>query len=403
MQKNRNYLYSVLTSATVAFVLLPISSRADIVTEWNQTALTTLLRAQLPSGAPTRAMTMVHAAVFEAVNSIEPQFSPFKASIEAPKGASAQAAASAAAYRVLAAIVPAQASALEGRHKVLTAAIPEGADKDAGVAVGEKAAAAIIAMCADDGADFSPAYTPAAGVGKYVPTSTAPMASPSLGKMRPFVMEKSNYFRPPPPPAVDSLQFQRDLAEVKMLGEKNSTVRTKDQTEIAIYHAPPGFIVWNVIARHAVQAKALPLVQSARTMALLNFTTMDAQIAIWDTKFTYHAWRPVTAIRASDPASTWTALLPEPMHPEYPCAHCGIGTAASTVMQGLFGSAPFPFSAAALPNVAPRAFGSFREFEEEEAISRIYGGVHYRWSNGVGELVGKQVGEKVLGALRPKG
>jgi len=137
-------------------------------------------------------------------------------------------------------------------------------------------------------------------------------------------------------------------------------------------------------------------------MALLNFTTLDAQIAIWDTKFNYHAWRPVTAIRASDPTSTWTALLPEPMHPEYPCAHCGIGTAASTVMQGLFGSGPFPFSAAAVPNVAPRTFGSFREFEEEEAISRIYGGVHYRWSNGVGELVGKQVGEKVLGALRPK-
>jgi len=121
-----------------------------------------------------------------------------------------------------------------------------------------------------------------------------------------------------------------------------------------------------------------------------------------DTKFSYHAWRPMTAIRASDPGSMWTALLPVPMHPEYPRAHCGIGTAASTVMQGLFGSGPFPFSAAALPNVAPRGFGSFREFEEEEAISRIYGGVHYPWSNGVGELVGKQVGEKVLGALRPR-
>src|SRR5262245_1564752 len=183
MQETRRYLCTVLTSVSVALMSLPICARADIITDWNQAALTTLLRAQLPSGAPTRAMAMVHAAVFEAVNSIDPQFAPYKKSIEAPKGASAQAAASAAAYRVLATIVPAQAGALEGRHRVLTAAIPEGADKDAGVAVGEKAAAAIIALCANDGADFSPTYSPVAGMGMYVPTSTAPMASPSLGKM----------------------------------------------------------------------------------------------------------------------------------------------------------------------------------------------------------------------------
>jgi hypothetical protein len=90
------------------------------------------------------------------------------------------------------------------------------------------------------------------------------------------------------------------------------------------------------------------------------------------------------------------------MHPEYPCAHCGVGAAASTVLQRLFGSGPFPFSATAAPDVAPRAFGRFREFEEEEAISRIYAGVHFRWSNAVGEIVGKQVGEKVLEALKPK-
>jgi len=189
---------------------------------------------------------------------------------------------------------------------------------------------------------------------------------------------------------------------VKALGEKDSAIRTKAQTDIARYHAPPGFIVWNSIARHAVQAKALDLVNSARAMALVNFGISDAVSAIFDAKYTYNAWRPVTAIRASGSASDWTALLPEPMHPEYPCAHCGVGAAASTVLQRLFGSGPFPFSATAAPDVAPRAFGRFREFEEEEAISRIYAGVHFRWSNAVGEIVGKQVGEKVLEALKPK-
>jgi len=347
-------------------------------------------------------MAMIHAAMFEAVNSIDPQFRPYRAYLDAPKGASATAAASAAAYRVLAAVLPAQESALGERHQVLTAEIPEGADKAAGIAVGERAAAAIIALCADDGADFSPAYTPISGAEKYVLTSTAAMASPLLGKMRPFILEQSSQFRPPPPPAIDSAQFLRDLAEVKLLGEKGSTTRTKAQTDIALYHVPPGYLAWNIIARYAVQAKVLDIVKSARAMALLNFGTMDSQIAIWDAKFTYNSWRPVTAIRASGSAN-WSALLAEPMHPEYPCAHCGIGATASTVLQGLFGSGPFPFSAATVPNVTPRSFGSFREYEEEEAISRIYGGVHFRWSNAVGEIVGKQVGEKILEVLKPKG
>ena len=396
------YLYPGLICAAIAFFVTQSPARADIITEWNQTAVTTLVQAQLPTGAPTRALAMLHAAMFEAVNSIDPQFHPYKASIDAPKGASAAAAASSAAYRVLAAVLPAQASTLEGRHKVLTAGIPESADRAAGILIGEKAAAAILALRANDGADFSPAYTPVPGTGMYVPTSTGMMASPSLGKMQTFVLEKSSQFRPPPPPAIDSAQCLRDLGEVKALGEKDSAIRTKAQTDIARYHAPPGFIVWNSIARHAVQAKALDLVNSARAMALVNFGISDAVSAIFDAKYTYNAWRPVTAIRASGSASGWTALLPEPMHPEYPCAHCGVGAAASTVLQRLFGSGPFPFSATAAPDVAPRAFGRFREFEEEEAISRIYAGVHFRWSNAVGEIVGKQVGEKVLEALKPK-
>ena len=119
---------------------------------------------------------MLHAAMFEAVNSIDPQFHPYKASIDAPKGTSAAAAASSAAYRVLATVLPAQASTLEGRHKELTAGIPESADKAAGILVGEKAAAAILALRANDGADFSPAYTPVPGTGMYMPTSTGMMA-----------------------------------------------------------------------------------------------------------------------------------------------------------------------------------------------------------------------------------
>jgi hypothetical protein len=233
------------------------------------------------------------------------------------------------------------------------------------------------------------------------------MASPSLGKMKPFVLARADQYQPPAPPAIDSVQAIRDVSEVKALGERTSAVRTKAQTEIALYHAPPGYPTWNGIARSAVRTKALDLVSSARAMALLNFATLDSQLAIWEAKYTYNLWRPRTAINSgaialpqlasASPAGQWQPLVAEPMHPEYPCAHCGIGAAAATVLQGLFGDGTFHFPArtGALGG-AIRSYSSFREFEEEEAVSRIYAGVHFRWSNMVGEFVGKQVGKQVL-------
>jgi hypothetical protein len=389
------------------------AAQADIITDWNETAVPALVQAKLPAGQPTRALALMHAAMFEAVNSIQPRFAPFSASMSAPAGASAEAAASAAAYRVLSAVAPAQASVWESRHKALTAHIPDGAAKADGIALGEKVAAALVALRASDGSDFSTTYTPRVGPGMYVLTSKANMASPSLGKMKPFVLAKADQYRPPAPPAVDSAQFARDVDEVRVLGQKASAVRTKAQTDIARYHAPPGFPTWNGIARFAVRTKALDLVDSARAMALLNFATLDSQLAIWDAKYAYNLWRPRTAINSGmvgalrlasgGDTALWEPLIDEPMHPEYPCAHCGIGAAAATVMEGLFGSGTFHFPArtGALGN-AVRAYSSFRQFEEEEAISRIYAGVHFRWSNHAGEFVGKQIGKKVLESLAPR-
>ena len=399
-------------SAAVLNVAIPSSAQADIITDWNQAAIAALAQAKLPAGEPTRALAVMHAAMFEAVNSIDPRYAPYSASLSAPKGASAPAAASAAAYRVLADVLPGQSAALEARHKALTANIAESPEKAAGVELGERAAAAILAARAKDGADYSTDYKPHTGLGMYVLTSSSAMASPSLGKMKPFVLAKADQFRPPAPPAHDSIQALRDIDEVKVLGQKASTTRTRAQTDIAQFHVPPGFLVWNSIARAAVQAKALDLVSSARAMALLNFATMDGQIAIWDAKYTYNFWRPRTAINgvgasikvASAVATpAWEPLLSEPMHPEYPCAHCGIGAASATVLEGLFGAGPFHFAASTgMLGGAIRPYSSFREFEEEEAISRIYGGVHYRWSNMVGEFVGKQVGKSVLQSLAAK-
>jgi hypothetical protein len=307
--------------------------------------------------------------------------------------------------------VPAAAVSIEQRLKDLTQPIPEGPDKSAGLAVGEAAAKAILAARKDDGADFSSDYVVTSGSGAYVLTSEAQMQSPSLGKMKLFVLDAASQFRPGPPPPIESPQAIRDIAEVKVLGEAGSTKRTAEQTIIAQFHLPPGATVWNSIARTAIQTKNLDLVDSARVLALVNFAIMDSQMAIYEAKYQYNYWRPRTAIKSSgglaQPASTssaqeWKPLIPEPMHPEYPCAHCGVGGASAAVMEHIFGYAPFHFKASTgTLNGLTRPYESFREFAEEEAASRIYAGVHYRWSNIVGEAVGRQVGERVIERLKP--
>jgi hypothetical protein len=411
MQKSLRLVSSFIGFALVGGITSPAS--ADIVTDWNETALQILSAAKLPSGAPNRILAMMHAAMFDAANSIQPKYKAYTGSIAANKGASSPAAISAAAYRVLVREVPAAAPGLDKRLQELTQAISEGPDKLGGLAVGEAAAQAILSARKEDGADFSADYVVVPGAGSYVLTANAQMLSPSLSKMKPFVLQVANQFQPPPPPPIDSPQVLRDIAEVKMLGGATSTQRTAEQAIIAQFHIPPGSPAWNSIARAAIHSKKLDVVDSARTMALLNFALMDAQMAMYQAKYHYNTWRPRTAIkyssnlvqRASTATSVdWTPLIAEPMHPEYPCAHCGIGGAGAAIMEHLFGFAPFHFqvSTGALQGLE-RPFESFREYAEEEANSRLYGGVHFRWSNVVGEAVGRQIGTQVISRLTPLG
>lgn len=400
----------VLSAVTLIICFSLNTTKADVITDWNQTAIRLLLDAKLPAGAPPRVLAMMHAAMFDAANATGPRYASYGSGENLSQGSSAAAAASAAARQILVAVIPAQKANLDLVHESLMGTLPQSPDKKTGVALGERVAATLLAQRANDGSDFSTNYEPVSGAGMYVKTSSAQMASPSLPKMKPFILSKSDSFRPLPPPSVDSAQAKRDIEEVKSLGQKASSARTSDQTAIAIFHVPPGFLVWNTIGRAAIEARALDVIDSARAMALLNFALIDSQLAIWDAKYAYNYWRPRTAINASTQqvatstaVAAWEPLLAEPMHPEYPCAHCGIGAGAANVLEGLFGSGPFHFAARTgqLGNIS-RAYTSFRQFEEEEAISRIYGGVHFRWSNIVGEAVGKQVAKKVLDSLPRK-
>jgi len=382
-------------------------AHADIVTIWNEKALELLPKMSKQGPFNLRGLAMMHAAMFEAVNAIERRYSPFKVDMTAPKDASAEAAAAAAARRILLELVPQQREEIDAVFRTTVASIPEGDAKSRGAALGEDVAVKIALWRADDRSDKFIEYAPPSGPGFYVATSSNPMIAPHWGRVAPWTMTSGDQFRPGPPQTLDSEQWNRDLAETMSVGGKESAQRTAEQTVIAKFHSPPEFPVWNAIARGVVAERRPSVGASARLFALLNIAMADAQIAVYDAKYAYNFWRPVTAIHAGSAGIAadlnWEPLIPVPMHPEYPCAHCTIGSAARAVMESEFGNAvPFSVSAGAMPN-ATRKYPSFANFAEEEAYSRILGGIHYRNSLMTGAALGREIGEQAIASImRPR-
>jgi len=238
-------------------------------------------------------------------------------------------------------------------------------------------------------------------------TGGGPMAGPHLAAMRPFVLGDAAQFEPPPPPSLSSAQFLADLAEVRARGGALA-LHSPEEATIAHFHRPSGFFAWNEIARQVVVARGLDLLDSARVLAQLNFALSDAQSAGYQAKYTYNFWRPVTAIRAGgaafhhpeiEPQHGWNPFIETPMHPEYPCLHCIAGGAARIVLENAIPNAP-PFTVeGGAPQ--PRTYRSFAEYADEEAESRVLGGVHFRFSLVAGKELGEKVGREAIAILKP--
>jgi hypothetical protein len=280
------------------------------------------------------------------------------------------------------------------------AKIADGPAKTAGIAVGEQAAAAVLALRADDGAASAESYRPFTTAGVYVPTAIP--AVPQWPQRKPWLMTSSAQFRPGPPPALTSELWARDYNEIKALGGKANSRRTAEQTEIAIFWeatAPP---IYHGVVRSVANTPGRDVTQNARLFMAVTQASDDALVAVFDAKYHYNFWRPVTAIRSGDldgNAATerdpsWTPLIDTPMHPEYPCAHCILAAAVGTVLRSEIGTGPVP----TLTTTSPTAKGAARnwkttdDFTLEVASARIYDGVHYRNSTEVGTAMGKQVG-----------
>jgi hypothetical protein len=377
----------------------------NVVIQWNQT-----LQAQFVGTGPgilLRALPMMHIAMFDAINSIEESYTPYLGQVKGSHGASAEAAAAAAARDVLAALYPTQQAVFDNLLASQLAGIPPGRARQ-GVEIGRAAAKAVLDWRKNDGWPTTQAAATAPDPTFVLPTfpglwqPTPPANSFATftfyPHVLPFAMLTATQFLPPPPPTLTSARYATDFNEVKLLGSVNSAVRPADETLWAQVHAGVNtqigfFHVWNRVAGDVAQRYNLSLVDTARTFVLLTVGLHDGLQTSFTSKFAYGLWRPVTAIRRAsedlNPATgqedTWTPLLTTPPYPAYAGNVACLSAASARALQIAFDRDDIPFTVIyprtlGLPTET-RTYAGFSDLAQQEADSRIFGGIHFRIDN----------------------
>jgi hypothetical protein len=370
-----------------------------IVIAWNKELLHIVQTpgAQPTTIHPTRSYAILHAAIYDAVVSITRDAPAYLFSVSAPSGARADVAAAEAGHDALVALYPKWKAALDQQLAAELATIPDGAGKQQGIQVGQAVATRLITMRANDGsAVTAPPFVPGNQPGNYQPTPpkfAAPVFT-TWGNVTPFVLNNAAQFRPGSPPAVTSQAYIQALNEVKSLGQNTSKTRTADQTVIAKFWAGPIWNTWNEIAENAALAHHTNLETTARLFAVLNLSFADSTIAFYDAKYYYQLWRPVTAIRKTDP--TWTPQAVTALDPAYPSAHAVISGDGAAVLSAFFGNQDqISLTSNVLPGVV-RTFAGYNDIATEAGLSRIYAGQHTRIDIEVGAQLGQNVAQFVL-------
>jgi membrane-associated phospholipid phosphatase len=382
-----------LLSLAAALALTTPLARADAVTDWNHLANAFIVESKLGTPPAVRVMALLQTAVLQAVEGA-------RSVDNARTGADLDAAVAAANRTVLTRLLPAQQAGIDKAYQAALQRLADGPARHAGVAAGERAATAVLAARADDGAAATVDYRPLAQPGAYVPT-VAP-AAPHWGQRKPWLLTNGAQVRPAAPPALDSDRWARDVNETRTLGRRDSTQRSAEQTEIARFweFSLPSIYFGAV---HAVaQAPGRDVARNARLFAATAQAMDDALIAVFDAKYHYNLWRPVTAIRNGDldgHAATprdaaWLPLIDNPMHPEYPSGHAILAGAVGTVLQDQLADG----SPTTLSTTSPSAKGARRQWSTAEAFareiaeSRILAGIHFRFSTDTGLEMGRQIG-----------
>jgi hypothetical protein len=382
----------------------------DPVLQWNAITLATATAAGKDPIAQQRILSIVHLAIFDAVNAITGEYEPYLGSTGAEPGASAKAAAVAAAHSVLIEFLPDQAATLDAARASSLARIEDGPAKEAGVALGATAARAMIEHRANDGFETPDFYIPASTEpGAWQLTSGCRPEGGILLHLRlvkPFAIERSDQFRADPPPPLTSRRYARDLNELKAVGGLDSPNRPPDRADVArFYAAVLNVSTWNPVARQVALAQKRSLSENARAFALLNIAMTDALISVFDSKYHYTFWRPETAIAAADaddnsrtdPDAAFKPFITTPCHPSYPAGHGVTAGAASRVLERIYGAGPHVIEMVnpAAPDVRLE-YTTVQEIADDIDDARIYGGIHFRFDQQAGVRQGRRVASHIL-------
>jgi len=409
--RNRNLSRSLPIMAAmwlVALLCLPTAGRADKVTEWNLIATTAEANINRTNNALIGMdLAYMHIAIYDAVNAIDARHTVFAVSpTDVPAGASQDAAAVEAAYRVIKFMIPQQTTFFDAQYAASMATIPDGPPKTNGMAVGSEVAALFLASRVGDGRnDLTITYTPGSGPGVWIPTPPAfgSAATPWLAVMRPFAIESPSQFRADGPPALGTADYAADFNETKRLGALNSTDRTVEQTSLARFYFDVTTLQEAKGLRGLAAGRDLSTAESARLYAQLYVSVADALIAGWDSKLHYGFWRPVTAIRNADTDGNpdtdndpaWAPLTATPAHPEYPSAHAFISNAFTESLRQFFETKKLPVTLESVTTGTSITYDSTDDIGKDINDARIYAGFHFRTACVHGSLIGRKVAKYV--------
>jgi hypothetical protein len=404
----RFHRYAGFWSKVICCGLLSVSTIGNEVFEWNALMIDAIRADNTGPTLSTRNLAILHLAIFDAVNSITRSCQPYQTQVEAPLECSPSAAAAAAGHEVMNALYPGFSARSDQLLATFLERSPPNLALTNGISLGLEVAKAALNNRADDGATTDVPYIPSDEPGQWrrTPPLLRPPLTPQWRYVDLFALPEFQSFLPASPPALGSAEYALALNEVKALGSRESSVRTAEQSKIAVFWSdfsytsmPPGH--WHLITAEIARSRALTLPESARLFALISIAQADAAIVCWEAKFRYNLWRPITAIqRAAEDGNSLTEAVPEwnsylnaPPFPGYISGHSTFSKATTEVIAAFFGTDSIGFDATSdsLPGVV-RHFDSLSACADEIGMSRIYGGIHFSFDNIEGKRCGQMIG-----------
>ena len=400
---------SLGAASTAAAATTASSADPTVISDWNALAISTFGAdpTKVPQETPLY-MGFVQAAVYDAVVGIDQRYEPYRFHARAPRGTSAQAAAVAAAHKVLVTYSPYATANLDAAYATSLAQIPDGKAKTRGIAFGTLAADNLITMRTNDGRNAPVLFTqpPAPGVWRPTPPAFLPMAVPWMGSVTPLLLRSGAQFgEPGPPPALTSRRYTREFAEVKALGSATSTLRTPEQTSTALFFSGNAAVQFNAALRDQVAVRHPDIVDAARMFAAVDVSEADAIISVWHAKYLYGFWRPITAIQLADtdgnPATTadpnWTPLLTTPNYPDYVSGYSGLTGSFSRGLEDALDTShlQLTLTSTAVPG-AVRHYDTGSSLRTDVVNARVWLGIHFRSADTGGVDMGQRVADWAL-------